>query len=575
MLILILFAFIGGIVTILSPCILPILPIVLSSSLSGGHKRPLGVITGFIVSFTFFTLFLSSLVQATGLGVNTLRFIAVIVIFLFGLIMVVPQLQAMWERFASRLASHGPQQKNKEGFSGGLLIGLSLGLIWAPCVGPILASVITLAATGNVTGTAVIVTLAYTLGTSLPMLGIIYGGRRLLNIMPVLNRNAAKIQQIFGVFMILTAVAIYFNLDRKFQTYILEAFPQYGTGLTQIEDNPLVEQQLDELSPDKSNNTINSSKNQLNNDAGRPSTPGFQGGGNWLNSDPLVLEELSGQVVLVDFWTYSCINCIRTLPYLRSWHDKYQDDGLVIIGVHTPEFEFEKDLDNLKQAVADFKLQYPIVQDNDYKIWRAYENRYWPAKYLIDKNGRIRYTHFGEGKYQETEMEIQKLLAEDSQPIPEELTTLKDFDHQTRTPETYLGYQRARAYHTSPEIKKDQLTRYAPADSIALNQVTLDGEWKIASESAQPSAGSSLTIRFDAKQVNLVIDTADQAGTLTLELDGQPILPALAGDHVENGQVTIDKAQLYNLVNLEHPGQHTLTLTAKSDTLQLFAFTFG
>lgn len=256
MLILILFAFIGGIVTILSPCILPILPVVLSGSVGGGKQKPLGIVTGFVGSFTFFTLFLSTIVQATGLSADALRNVSVIIILFFGISLLIPKVQVWIEQAFSKLANKIPKAKaSGSGFVDGLLVGLSLGLIWTPCVGPILASVISLALTGSVNGAAAIITFAYALGTAIPMLAITYGGRQLLNKVPWLLQNTANIQKIFGVLMIITAIAIFFNVDRQFQTYILEVFPEYGDGLTSLEDNDLVQQQLDALQEEDESST--------------------------------------------------------------------------------------------------------------------------------------------------------------------------------------------------------------------------------------------------------------------------------------------------------------------------------
>ena len=246
MLLLILFAFIAGVVTILSPCILPILPIVLSGSLGEGKKKPLGIITGFILSFTFFTLFLSLIVTITNLSADDLRNISVVIILFFGISLLVPKFQVFLEQLFSKLSNFAPQ-KQHSGFFGGLLIGFSLGLIWTPCVGPILASVITLAATNSVTSTAAFITLAYAIGTAIPMLGVMYLGRNLFQKVPWLLPNTAKIQKGFGIVMIFVAIALFFNLHRSFQTFVLETFPSYSKTLTGFENNEAVKKNLKEL----------------------------------------------------------------------------------------------------------------------------------------------------------------------------------------------------------------------------------------------------------------------------------------------------------------------------------------
>ena len=339
MFLLIAFSFLAGVITVLSPCILPILPIILTSSIGGqntGKARPVGVVTGFILSFTFFTLFLSTIVRVSGIPADTLRLFSVLVIAGFGISLLIPAFQLLVERLFSKLSGLMPNNQNRKGFGGGLLIGLSIGLLWTPCVGPILASVISLALTGTVTFDAFLITLSYSLGTAIPMFLIMLGGQNALRKVPWLLSRLGLIQKLFGIIMILTAAGIFFNIDRTFQTYILNTFPQYGTGLTQLEDNELIRNALDKKqgkTTDK--NAIGKPMFTLLEDKG-VKAPELIPGGVWFNTKPLTMSELKGKVVIVDFWTYSCINCQRTLPYLREWNKKYKDKGLIIIGVHAP-----------------------------------------------------------------------------------------------------------------------------------------------------------------------------------------------------------------------------------------------
>lgn len=553
MFILILFAFLGGIVTILSPCILPILPIVLSGSLTGGKRRPFGIVTGFIVSFTFFTLFLTTLVKLLGLSADFLRSLAVVVVFTFGLSLLVPQMQILMEQLFSKLTPLASKNSQKEGFGGGLLVGVSLGLVWTPCVGPILAAIITLAATSSVTLSAVFITLAYSTGTAIPLLAITYGGRQLLTAHPWLLTNSARIQKAFGTLMLLTALSIYLNLDRRFQAWIITKFPQYGVGLTRLEDSEVVKKALEKFQKEPMDETKRGQPmfNFLKTDLGE--APEFILGGQWFNSPPLTVVELKGKVVLVDFWTYTCINCIRTLPYLRSWHEKYADKGLVIVGVHTPEFEFEKNANNVAKAITDFELKYPIMQDNDFATWNAYHNRYWPAKYLIDKNGRIRYTHFGEGKYDETEKVIQELLTEMGETIDEPVAN-PTYQISARTPELYFG-----------------TLRYQPG------YITFSGLWKEFPEyrtGTPPTA--SLTLNFEAKDVYLVMGPDRSLGKIQLELDNQPVPMTSSGKDVTSSQVEVVSQRAYHLISLPQPGKHTLTVKVIDVfSVEFYAFTFG
>lgn len=552
MYLLVFFSFLAGIVTILSPCILPLLPLILSGGITTDKHRPLGIVLGFIGSFTLFTVALATLVKFTGISADALRTFSVVILIIFGLTLIFPFFKHWWELLASKL-SFSSSSPNKTGFVGGLLLGISLGLLWTPCVGPILASVITLAASSVVTSSTVLITFAYSLGTAIPLFLIMRGSSWFMSRFTWLKKNSATIQQIFGGLMIVTALLIYFQLDRRFQIYILEKFPSYGAGLTSLEDTAQVQNKLDTLKSKGGNMTTNLKNYGV--------APELTGGGEWLNSPPLTLASLKGQVVLLDFWTYSCINCIRTLPYLRAWHEKYSSKGLVIIGVHSPEFEFEKDLQNLAKAVHDFDLKYPIVQDNDFIIWRAYHNQYWPAKYLVDKDGLLRYTHFGEGKYDETERVIQELLGESSS-----LVDMPEFRHDTRSPETYLGYWRISNVASSPAIVPDQFTVYRSPTALPVNNIGFQGNWLVAEKYAEADASSSLHFRFDAKEVNLVMNPAKNstAPTVTVLLDGQ-----------ELKSFPVDEDKLYNLINLEKRGNHLLEIQFPEGGIEVYAFTFG
>lgn len=470
------------------------------------------------------------------------------------------------------MAGFIPSSQGRTGFGGGLVIGLSIGLLWTPCVGPILASVISLAITGSVTLDAFFITLAYSIGTAIPMFLIIIGGQNVLRRVPWLLSNLGNIQKIFGVIMILTAIGIFFNIDRKFQTFILTKFPQYGVGLIKLEDNEAVRNELNK----KSGNIIEED------DMGKPmfdlispkgtKAPEIIPGGAWFNSKPLTLAKLRGKVVIIDFWTYSCINCQRTFPYLRSWWDKYKDDGLVVIGVHSPEFEFEKSKDNVEKALSDFGLTYPIVQDNEFSTWRAYSNQYWPAKYFIDKEGYIRYTHFGEGAYDESERVIQELLKEGgSKDISKEINN-PAYEVYSKTPETYLGYLRMDGLSSPESVKKDQSSSYTRPSNLSNNSFSFNGNWKVMSEYSSSQKGGSLEINFEAKEVFLVMRKSADPAIVRVLLDGKA---QYLGDDVKNGVITIDSDRLYKLINLPTPGRHILRLEFEDNNSQLFAFTFG
>ncbi|MBP7967283.1 cytochrome c biogenesis protein DipZ [Candidatus Woesebacteria bacterium] len=575
MILLIAFAFLAGIITVLSPCILPILPIILTSSIGGVNtviSRPIGVITGFILSFTFFTLFLSTIVRLSGIPAETLRFVSVLVVAGFGLSLLVPQFQVLVERLFSKLSGFMPNSQRKTGFSGGLVIGFSVGLLWTPCVGPILASVISLAITGTVTFDAFLITLAYSLGTAIPMFLIILGGQNTLRRVPWLLSNLGYIQKVFGVLMIVTAIGIFFNVDRRFQTFVLNTFPQYGTGLTKLEDNELIRNQLDKKAGSE----------MQKDDMGKPmfdlilpkgvKAPEIIPGGTWFNNGPTTLEQLKGKVVIIDFWTYSCINCQRTLPYLKDWNEKYKDKGLVIIGVHSPEFEFEKNEKNVAQAIKDFKLTYPIVQDNNFATWRAYSNRYWPAKYFIDKEGYVRYSHFGEGAYDESEKVIQELLKEAGATDVSSQINNPTYQIQSKTPEIYLGYGRIDHFASPEDIEKNTLGQYTAPSNLRYNEMAYEGDWNVMEEYANPQIGAKLHLNFDAQEVFLVMRSKGSPAKVKVYIDDTT---QFFGKDVINGTVTIDVDTLYKIIKLPSPGNHNLRLEFEDNNAELYAFTFG
>lgn len=572
MILLILFAFLAGFVTVLSPCILPVLPIVLSGSLVGGHRRPLGIVTGFIISFSLFTLFLSAIVRATGISADLLRSVSVVIVILFGISLLLPNFQVIMEKVFTKLSSLvTSNSKQATGFWSGLLLGVSLGLVWTPCVGPIIASVITLAATSSVSGSAILITFSYALGTAIPMFAITYGGRQLLIKVPWLLKNTARIQKGFGIVMILVAVGIFFNLDRQFQTLVLEKFPLYGTGLTKIEDNDLVKNSLKNLKvPGVDKNMLGKPMPDTN---AYPPAPELISGGEWINTKPLTLASLRGKVVLVDFWTYTCINCIRTLPYLKSWNDKYKDKGLVIIGVHTPEFEFEKNFNNVQKAVTDFKITYPVMQDNNYATWNAYSNQYWPAHYLIDKNGSVRDTHFGEGAYDETEAMIQKLLKETGVAVNSKVEN-PTYTVDTMSPETYLGYSRIGSVASKETLTYDKKSKYTLPNTLPLNSFAFGGDWNVGEQTTKPYRSSILEYHFMAKDVYLVINTTSNS-EIKVSLDGKVVDTTTEGADVKQGTVVVESNRLYHLIKLPKAEAHILRLEFLDDNASVYAFTFG
>ena len=495
MTLLILFALIAGAGTALSPCVLPILPAVLSAGVTGGRRRPAGVVTGIVVAFTFATVALVYVIDALGLPDDLVRWVAIGTLFVFGIVLLVPPLADRVEAFISRIVP-GPARSKGEGFWPGFLLGTSLGLVYAPCAGPILAGVITVSASQDFTAGKLAVAFAYAIGSGAVLYALMLGGRKLIDRMGSWRH---RVQAVMGALMVLTAVAMAAELDIRFQTTIAD-------------DLPGVPRQ-----PDRRHRGLRFGRRRSRRRAGwrrtarsplRPSqevepevvlpelglAPEFTGTQQWFNTDgepiSIASEVEQGHVVLIDFWTYTCINCIRTLPYLKAWDEEYRDDGLTIVGVHAPEFPFEKEASNVEDAIADNGIEYPVVQDNELATWTAWGNQYWPAKYLIDADGQVRYTHFGEGSYDETEQAIRSLLAEagDDDLGAEAKAKGERIDPGLMTPETYLGSLRAEGWVEPP--RNGTSTFDAPAaDSLELNEFAFDGTWEITDDGATVGRG--------------------------------------------------------------------------------------
>lgn len=565
------FAFLSGLVTIAAPCIWPLLPIILSSSVIGtGHKRPLGITIGILVSFGILTLTISYLVSFFKFDPNILRYFAVFILLFLGATMVIPPLTRIVESFVSRFVGKlaaKPGEIPSSGFLPGFITGLSLGVVWTPCAGPILATIATLAATRTVNLEIILVTVVYLIGVGIPLFLFAYAGQKFIAKSRFLNKYTGNIQKVFGVIIILTALLILTNYDKVLQAKLLDAFPAYSQFVVDLESNDTVTEALDRIGgkeedmSGKAFNPMNSQENSIFN-ANVPA-PEITGISNWLNSEPLTLESLKGKVVLIDFWTYTCINCIRTLPHVTSWYEKYKDDGLVIIGVHTPEFEFEKNTDNVQGAIEQFGITYPVAQDNDFGTWRAFSNRYWPAKYLIDKNGNIRYYHFGEGKYDETERAIQLLLQENGKAVTKKIDTMPDMTPTQRvSPETYLGSFRMEYLYPNGSTKEGE-QNFTIAKNISENSFTFGGVWDIQNEYAKSVENAVLEYKFFAKNVFLVMRPGKSSGKVRVILDGKEV-----------SLISVDADKLYELIQLSDYEAHLLRLEF-TPGIEAFAFTFG
>ena len=574
MALLMVFALIAGAGTALSPCVLPILPAVLSAGVSGGRRRPLGVATGLALSFTFATVALVYVIDALGLPDEIARNIAIAVLLVFGISLLVPAVGDRIEAFASRMAP-GPARFRGDGFGSGLVVGASLGLVYAPCAGPILAGVITVSAAQDFTAGKLAVAFSYAVGSAVVIYALLLGGRRLADRLAPIR---GQVQAALGAVMVLVAVLMAADLDTRFQTAIADDLPAFLVNPTgSIEESEAVSSEIAQvrgggkpiLDPAELEESVELPFG--------PQAPEFTGNQRWFNTpggDSLTMDELRGEVVLLDFWTYTCINCIRTLPYLRAWQRRYGDNGLTIVGVHSPEFPFEKDADNVESAIEQNGLTYAVAQDNDLATWDAWGNQYWPAKYLVDATGHVRYLHFGEGSYAETEQAIRTLLREAGRdPGAGARATGETIAAGATTPETYLGAERARGWSQDPILAGEQDFGPVPG-GLPRDGFAYSGEWDVEDELAAAGEAAGIDLSFNARRVFLVMGSPDEERAVRVLLDGRPIPQRFAGDDVQGGRAVIGPHRLYRLVDLPAVGEHRLTLRLDPG-VEGYAFTFG
>ncbi len=573
MVLLLIFAALAGAGTAVSPCVLPILPALLSAGATGGRRRPLGIVIGLVATYTVAVVALATLIDGVGLAGGTVRSLAVVVLALFGLALLWPRLGDVLERPLHRLARFGPRQAG-HGFWSGLVVGGALGFVYAPCAGPILAAVVAAGATRGTSLELVAVALAYGIGSGVVLLALAVGGRRAMQRVRSAGRGL-RLQRALGAVMVVTAVAMAGQLDVRFQTAIADHLPGVVTDPTgAIERSDAVEHRLADLRGHVRFSAATAQARPARGATGAAAryrdlgpAPDFAGGGRWFDTAggrPLSLRGLRGRVVLVDFWTYTCINCIRTLPYAKAWDARYRSRGLTVVGVHTPEFPFERKAANVRAAIAQNGLRYPVVQDNGYKIWNAFGNQYWPAKYLIDARGRVRYTHFGEGGYAEVESAVRALLAE----AGDRRLGGRAHPHAVspgtgpQTPETYLGAKRAQGWVPTPPASGTH--DYPGVGDPPLNAFALRGRWRVTDESATAVRGASLDARFRARKVYLVLRSRAQAPRrVQVTVDGHP-----------RRAVTVTGDRLYRLLSLPREGEHHLRLRF-APGLSGYAFTFG
>ncbi|MBI3804422.1 MAG: cytochrome c biogenesis protein DipZ [Nitrospirae bacterium] len=575
-------AIIAGGLTVLSPCILPILPPLLSASVSGNHRhRPFWIVLGLAISFTGFGVIFSLFGTFLGLSNAMLRDAALILLFFFAFTLLWPSLWAGIGVRISALVQLIPgmgEMSGKQTAVSSLLLGASLGLIWAPCAGPILGIILTLAAVQSSFAPTLLLMAAYSLGAAVPMLMIGYGGRRISERVTSLRKWGPSFHKALGALTLATVVALFFNLD----TLLLAKLPGSLFVANQIEKQltGTVNTPSDPGSAFGPDSALAANKKSPYPVLG--TMPEFAEVTTWLNSPPLTKESLRGKVVLIDFWTYSCINCIRTLPAVTRWDEKYRDQGLVIVGVHTPEFQFEKEVGNIKSAIVRHGIKYPVAVDNDYGTWKAYHNQFWPAKYLIDAEGKLRLTHFGEGDEDVFEQAIQSVLMEAKllhRPVAVDETKRNADLRRIHSPETYVGYSRASNFFSNERMALDTTTNYTPPPALRLNDWALGGTWKVADEAAILQApGGKIQFRFQAPKLNLVMKGSDKGIPAKVLVDGAPIPADMRGSDVgADGKTIIKDARLYNLITLpkEDDAEHLFEMIFENPSVELYAFTFG
>ena len=542
----------AGVIAAVSPCVLPVLPIVLAGGAAGGRRRPYAIIAGLVASFTVFTLSASALLSALGLPQDTLRDVAIALLFLVAATMFVPRLGEVIEAPLARLS-----RRPSGDLGGGFVLGASLGLVFVPCAGPVLATVTVLAAQHRFSGTLVLLTLCYALGSGAVLLLIALGGQRVAS---RLRATRDWWRPALGAVMAGAAIAIAFNLDQTLQTRL----GSYTSVLQRhTEETSAAASHLGGLQG-TSRGSLDLAAAPLPTPPGRlpnyGAAPDFAGIVHWLNTPdngPLTLAGLRGKVVLVDFWTYSCINCLRTLPHLRAWYAAYHRDGLEIVGVHSPEFAFEHDLANVRDAVGSLHVTWPVALDNDFATWTEYENQYWPADYLIDRTGRVRDIGFGEGGYADTEAAIRKLLGAAGQ-----MTEVSNRTPSGRlTPETYLGFTKLDLNrYVGSLLGLDRENSYRLAASLPADSISFGGRWTIARQTATAGPGARLRLHFHARDVFVVLGGR---GRVTVTLPGRP---------PQTIDVTADR--LYTVLS----GRKAVDTTAElafTPGVRAYSFTFG
>lgn len=562
-------SFLAGILTVLAPCVLPLLPVIIGGSISGDpsyRRRPFIIAGSLAVSLIVFTILLKATTLLIHVPPTVITYISGGIVVALGLAMLFPAAYSFLvtrtgiEQRAQQALQTGSNNRKK--WFGPILMGAALGPVFSSC-SPAYAYILASVLPAHF-GQAMVYLIAYVVGLSLVLLAIGYYGQRLVARLKFASNPSGVVQRGLAIVFIIVGLLILTGTETKFQVWAANYAPAA----------------IDELSADllpKQAGARPLNNAQLYNVSAFPA-PEFAGIGDWINSSPLTIAQLRGKVVLVDFWTYTCINCIRTLPYTEGWYAEYQNDGLVVIGVEAPEFSYEKVPSNVEAAVKQDKITYPVAIDGNLDTWNAYSNQYWPAEYLIDRSGDVRREDFGEGEYDQMEQAIRGLLTQDSSvKLPAKLVAPGNVTvpiTANQTPETYLGTDRADAYTGSPALGLEPDQTYQFASSLGNSQWSLSGEWQVTGQTI--TAGSNAKIRINVSARNVyVVGGAPAASGVEVRFNGTPISQAGdAGADVTNSQVTMHMSNLYRIASFKQFSTGVIELDVPSG-VQLNTFTFG
>jgi cytochrome c biogenesis protein CcdA/thiol-disulfide isomerase/thioredoxin len=592
MMTLLVIAYLGGVLTILSPCILPVLPFVFARTGQPFVKSGLPMLTGMAMTFAAVAT-LAAIGGGWAVHANEYgRYAAIALLAVFGMALVSPQIATVLTRpivaLGNRLMNSTDGRRSLSTVGSSLVLGIATGLLWAPCAGPILGLILTGAALQGANAHTTLLLLAYAAGAATSLAAALLTGSRVFAAMKSALGSGERVRQMLGAAVLAGVAAIALGFDTGFLARL--SYANTSTFEQAILDNFDADRRDPAATIVASNTPMMAAEKEKPRFKSRLPVegrlPSLDGAVAWLNSPPLTAEQLRSKVVLVDFWTYSCINCIRTIPYIKAWAERYRDQGLVVIGVHAPEFAFEKKVDNVKGALSDFQIGYPVAIDNNYRIWQAFQNSYWPALYFVDAKGQIRHHVFGEGEYGTSEKVIQELLADAGSQMPENSMVTPNAPGSEAAPdlgnirsgETYVGYKEASNFVSPEGLKGDAAQDYTTGEP-RLNEWGLSGNWTVGPEQARLNkAGGGVTYRFSARDLHLVLGPSSDGKPVRFQVtvDGKTPGAGHGADTDAEGNGTITETRLYQLVRQAGDvEERTFTVRFLDPGVEAYVFTFG